>query len=185
MKQYLVIACVLFSVLFFHTARGQIRFYSQYRTIPFVKGGSSDFRLLSGVKLDPNKEVVVALGIGGNFTPKGFKGDLTFRKSAIGLGFNYYLSRSLYLNTDVNLNLLNDIVNNAFDDDTIINYDYFLDYQVNLTVIILRRLHFSMATGIVDFSELLLNTLNDLAFRGSFKPNIALSLKLYMFQIKF
>jgi hypothetical protein len=162
----------------------QVRFYLQYRGIPFYKGGATDFSVLTGVKLDPNKELVVGIGLTGSFTPKDFNGDLKFNKSTFSLGFNYYLSRKFYLGADASLNTIQNIVTSKAVDADKLSGKYFLDYQFRITYVVLRRLHFSINTGIMDFSRLVSKNTTDLIEKQDFKPNVALSLRLYVFQIK-
>jgi hypothetical protein len=163
----------------------QVRFYFQYRGIPFYKGGATDFSVLSGIKLDPNKEIIVGIGLAGNFTPRNIDGDLRFDKNTFSLGFNYYLSRKFYLGADAALSHLQGIVkNNTLNGETLTG-KVFLDYQFNLTLVVLRRLHFSVATGLVDFTKLAIKTTSNIVEEQKLKPDVALSLRLYVFQIKF
>jgi hypothetical protein len=175
---FLIVACAAES-------EGQVRFYFQYRGIPFYKGGATDFSVLSGVKLDPNKEIIVGIGLAGNFTPRNIDGDLRFDKNTFSLGFNYYLSRKFYIGADAALSHLQGIVkNNTLNGETLTG-KMFLDYQFNVTVVALRRLHFSVATGLVDFTKLAIKTTSNIVEEQKLKPDVALSLRLYVFQIKF
>jgi hypothetical protein len=176
--------CLLVSIAVTTGCSGQIRFYFQYRGIPFYKGGATDFSVLTGVKLDPNKELVLGAGLTGSFTTKKFNGDLKFNKSTFSLGFNYYLSRKFYLGADASLNTLQSIIKSKNVDANKLSGKYFLDYQFRITYVVFRRLHFSMNTGIIDFSRLVSKSTSDIIEKQDFKPNVALSLRLYVFQIK-
>jgi len=163
----------------------QVRFYLQYRGIPFYKGGATDFSVLSGVKLDPNKELVLGVGLAGSFTPKELHGDLKLNKSTYSLGYNYYLSRKFYIGADIAFNSLRGIMESSTIDGDKLSGKFFLDYQFRLSYVVLRRFHFSATTGIVDFSDLVKKSTTDIIEKQKFKPNIALSLRVYVFQIKF
>ena len=179
---------VIFSLLISSAipSHGQVRFYAQYDCIPFFnrEAGAWDFNVLSGIKISPDKEIVLGLGLIGKFVPRELNGDLKFKKSTFSLGFNYYLNRKFYLNFNVTGNVLKDIIaapSKSYDE----LYNTFLvDYQVNINYIILRRLHFSFGTGVIDFTNLILNTAQNVIAGNFVKPDIALSLKLYVFQIK-
>ena len=163
---------------------GQIRFYTQYEGIPLFKGGTWDFNVLSGVKISPDKEVVLGLGLIGKYVPGELKGELKFSKSSFSLGFNYYQNRKLYYNFNVTANVLNDILkapSKTYDE---LLHTFLFDYQININYIVLRRLHFSFGTGIVDFTNLVINTAHDFIVGHVVQPDISLSLKLYVFQIK-
>lgn len=164
-------------------ASSQVRFYLQYRGIPYYKGGATDFSVLTGIKLDPNKELMVGLGLGGRFRPRTLDGGLKFGKSTYSLGFNYYFSRKFYIGADASLNTLKDIISNSTSGETLTG-KFFLDYQFRLTYVVFRRLHFGMSTGIVDFTKLAIKTTSDIVKKQELKPDIALSLRLYVFQIK-
>ena len=166
-------------------AYSQVRFYFQYRGIPFYKGGASDFSVLSGVKIDPNKELVLGIGLAGSFTPKELRGDLKFNKSTFSLGFNYYLSRRFYLGTDLALSSLSNVIVDKTTSGETVTGKFFLDYQFKVTYVALRRLHFSLTTGIVDFSNLAIHTTSNLITEQKIQPDIALSLRVYVFQIRF
>lgn len=163
---------------------GQIRFYTQYEGIPLFKGGTWDFNVLSGIKISPDKEVLVGLGLIGRYVPGEFKGDLKFSKSSFSLGFNYYLNRKLYFNFNVTGNLLKNILETPPKNyDRLIN-TLLVDYQININYILFRRIHLSFGTGVVDFTNLVIKTVDDIIVGHMVLPDIALSLKLYVFQIK-
>jgi hypothetical protein len=163
----------------------QVRFYFQYRGIPFYKGGATDFSVLSGVKLDPNKELVLGIGLTGRFVPQELEGDLKFDKNTFSLGFNYYLSRRFYVGVDAALNQLRAIVeDNTLNDETLTG-KFFLDYQFTITYVVLRRLHFSIATGIVDLTRLAVQTTANVIEKQQVTPDLALALRVYVCQIKF
>lgn len=171
--------------VFVTEASSQVRFYFQYRGIPFYKGGATDFSVLSGVKLDPNKEIVLGIGLVGQFTPVNLDGNLKFNKSTFSLGFNYYLSRRFYAGVDVTISELRNIIkDNTFNGETLTG-KFFLDYQFNISYVILRRLHFSVATGITDLTNLAIETTSNVVVNQELIPDVALSLRLYVFQIKF
>jgi hypothetical protein len=166
-------------------AGAQVRFYFQYRGIPLYKGGATDFSVLSGVKLDPNKELVVGVGLAGSFAPRSLKGDLKFDKNTFSLGFNYYWSRKFYTGVDIAFSQLKDIIkDNTFNQETLTG-EFILDYQFNVTYIVFRRLHFSMATGLMDMTDLAVKTASDVVKKQKLVPDVALSLRLYVFQIRF
>jgi len=176
-----VITLFLFSA---NSSLAQIRFYAQYKGIPYFGKGGSDFKLLTGFKLDPNKELVVGLGLLGSFSPNEFEGDLRFKKSSLSLTYNYYHTRRLYFGLALSLDMIDKIItNNSFQEGSLAD-NYFLDYQFDITYVIFRRLHFSFSTGIIDFSNLVVDSTNDLVEYQKFEPNIDLALRLYLFQIK-
>jgi hypothetical protein len=163
---------------------GQIRFYFQYEGIPLFDGGAWDFNVQSGIKISPDKEVLLGLGLIGNFSPKDFSGDIKFSKSSFSLGFNYYLNRQFYLTFNVTANLLNDIIMAYSYSVEELKNKFLIDYQIYINFIVLRRFHLSFGTGVIDFSNLVINTLRDAIIETRIQPNISLSLKLYVFQIK-
>ena len=175
-------ALLIFSALNFEVT-GQIRVYLQYETVPFYKGGSSDFNVLTGIKLDPNKELILGLGLSGRLDVENIEGNLKFDKSSFTLGFSYYQTRRLYYNLNFNLNILNEAIEASITNPEELVNDVFLDYQINVTYIILRRLHFSLATGITHFTNLLVDASSELIEQGTI-PTVGLSMKLYIFQIK-
>jgi len=178
-------ALLLFMMTIFTAASSQVRFYFQYRGIPFYKGGATDFSVLSGVKLDPNKELVVGVGLTGSFVPQELDGDLKFDKNTFSLGFNYYWSRRFYTGVDVAFSRLRNVVqDNTLNNETLTG-KFFLDYQFNITYVVLRRLHFSVATGLVDLTDLAIETTSNVVKKQKLVPDVALSLRLYVFQIRF
>ena len=175
----------VFILLMTYPTFGQVRFYLQYEGIPMYEGGSWDFNVLSGIKVSPDKEVMVGLGLVGHFTPKDLNGDIKFNKSSLSLGFNYYQSRKLYFTFNVTANLLRDIIKAPTQDyDDFVN-NFLLDYQIYINYIVLRRLHFSFGTGVIDFTDLVIDTAHNIITGNFVQPNISLALKLYVFQIKF
>ena len=171
-------------------AISQIRFYAQFRSIPFTEASTNNFNLLTGIKIDPNKEILFGLGLSGTLSPKELKGDVKFNKSSLTLSFNYYLNRRLYLNGELNYNLVGDVITDLVEDDPIVGASrnllkkFFFDYDINVTYIFLQRLHFSFGTGLADFAQLAKSTTDEI-IEGKFQFNVALSLKVYMFQIKY
>ena len=156
----------------------------QYEGIPLFNGGAWDFNVLSGIKISPDKEVILGLGLIGKYVPGELNGDLKFNKSSFSLGFNYYQNRKLYYNFNITGNLLKDIITApAKTYDEFVN-TFLIDYQININYIVLRRLHFSFGTGIIDFTNLVFNQVKNVIVGNIIQPDITLSLKLYVFQIK-
>ena len=168
----------------------QVRFYAQFKNVPFREAGTSTFAVLTGVKLDPNKEILLGWGLLGSLNPSTLRGELRFNKSSFNTSFNYYLSRVWYLNGEVNANLLRGIVTDLLDDDLIVGAGRnllkraFFDYNFNMTFVVMRRLHFSFGTGVVNFAKLVRDTTQDF-LQAKFQLNVALALKVYVFQIKY
>lgn len=162
----------------------QVRFYFQYRGIPFYKGGATDFSVLSGVKIDPNKEIILGIGLAGRFTPQELDGELKLDKNTFSLGFNYYLSRKFYVGADASFSQLKDIIKDSTSGETLTG-EFFLDYQFRITYVILRRLHFAISTGLVDLTQLAIETTSNIIEKQKLTPDIAVSLRLYVFQIPF
>lgn len=183
---------ILVLILMTYSTFSQVRFYNQFKTIPFRKGSSNSFDVLVGAKIDPNKEVVLGLGLAGTYNSKTLIDNISFNQQSITLSYNHYLSRKFYFNFLVNFNLLKnsvrDIQNSNVKDaaDKIFNR-FFVNYEINNTVIILRRLHFSVGMGVVDFASLVKNSsstllngkLPSLDFTGT------AALKVYLFQFKY
>jgi len=171
-------------------ALSQIRFYAQFRQVPFSDGSTNNFTVLTGAKIDPNKEIVLGWGMTGSFRPRQLAGDLRFNKSAFNLSFNFYQTRKLYYNFEVNLNLLKGIVSDLDPDNILIGTSKnllkraFMDYEVIITYVVLRRLHFSFGSGIVNLAQLVKDTTQDFLV-GKIQLNVSLALKVYMFQIKY
>ena len=134
---------------------------------------------------DPNKEIIVGIGLTGSLKPSQLQGDLRFNKNNFSLGLNYYINRRLYLNGEFNFNLIRDVVTNIVDTNIVdasenLLSKFFFDYDINMTYILFQRLHFSFGTGVADFARLAANTSSDI-LQGKFQFNVALSLKVYMF----
>ena len=173
---------IVFSLFLSAQTSAQIRFYFQYRGIPLYQAGMVDFSVLSGIKVDPNKEVVVGLGLTGTFKPLELDGKVAFNKNTFSLGFNYYVSRKFYIGTDAALSQLRSSIRNSTTAETITG-KFFFDYQFKLNYVVLLRLHFGASTGIMDFTKLAVRTAGgDRAQKVT--PNFALSLRVYVFQIK-
>ncbi len=191
MKSKYLFIFILLSASFYHT-RAQVRFYNQFKSIPFIKGNSSSFDVLVGAKIDPNKEIVLGLGLAGSYNTKSAIEDISFNQKSANVSFNYYTSRRFYLNFLVNFNLLknslDDIQNNSVKDAAgkIFNR-FFVNYEITGNYIFLRRLHLSAGMGIADFASVVRSTsstilagdIPSLDFIGT------VSLKLYLFQIKY
>lgn len=184
----------LFFILFVlaFSSFSQVRFYNQFKTIPFRKGSSNSFDVLVGAKLDPNKEIVLGLGLAGTYNTQNFVDNISFNQNSATISYNHYLSRKFYLNFLVNLNLLRNSVddikdNNIKDAANKIYNRFFVNYEINSTAIALRRFHLSLGLGLLDFASLVKNTSSNL-LSGSL-PNLgftsSITLKLYLFQIKY
>ncbi|MEM9856734.1 MAG: hypothetical protein AAF843_05245 [Bacteroidota bacterium] len=169
---------------YFTGLRAQIRFYAQYESLPFNDGFSSDFSFITGIRLDPNKELEVGVGFRGRFNPESLEGELRYSQSSFSLGFNYYHTRRLYYNLDVSVALLNDLLEDLVLDPLDFDDQSYFNYRINVNYIILRRLHFGTGIGLIDFSKLVIETGNDLLQAEKVELNLTLSLKLYLFQIK-
>ena len=186
-KKLLVLSLFLFASL---CSYSQIRFYAQFRSVPFTEAFTNNFNLITGIKIDPNKEILLGLGLTGALSPRKLAGDLKFNKNSLSLSFNYYINRKLYLNGELNYNLVREVLTDLVEDDPIVGASknllrkFFFDYDINVTYIVLRRLHFSFGTGVADFARLARSTTSDI-LDGKFQFNVALSLRVYMFQIKF
>lgn len=183
-KRLILFFLVCISLAIVNNAQAQIRFYAQYSSIPFSESSSKNFNILTGIKLDPNKELVAGIGIGGRFVPEKFDGDLRYSQSSFSLAFNYYQTRRLYYSIDVSFILLNEVINTLFTKPFDLNEESYFNYQININYVVLRRLHFSTGMGAVDFSKLLAETGNNLLESNKIELNLSLSLKLYLFQIK-
>lgn len=183
-KPLILFFLVYISVAMFNNALAQIRFYTQYSSIPFSESSSKNFTVLTGIKLDPNKELVAGIGVRGRFVPEKFDGDLRYSQSSFSLGFNYYHTRRLYYSIDVSFTLLNEVINTILTTPFDLNEESYFNYQINVNYIVLRRLHFSTGMGAVDFSKLLAETGNNLLEAKKIELNLSLSLRLYLFQIK-
>lgn len=173
----------LLLILSAFSTKAQIRLYLQYETVPFYNGGSSDFNVLTGIKLDPNKELVFGVGVIGRLNAEDLDASLKFEKTSFSLGFNYYQTRRLYYNVNFNFNIVRDAIETSFVNPEALVNEFFLDYQINITYIVLRRLHFSLATGITHFTNLIVDASSELIEKGTI-PTVGLSMKLYVFQIK-
>lgn len=178
------ILCVLLISFFFIGANAQIRFYADYNNLPFTNGSTNNFKISTGVKLDPNKELIFGLGLRGRFNPQSLDGSLRFSQSAFSLGFNYYKTRRLYANVDLSLSFLNDVIVDLATDPFSLKGESYLDYKFNIAYIVLRRFHLSTGMSILDFSSLILKTGDDLLATKKIELNISLALRVYLFQIK-
>lgn len=183
-KPLILFFLVYIGLTTFNNSKAQIRFYAQYSSLPFSESSSNNFIVLTGIKLDPNKELVAGIGIRGRFNPQKFDGDLRYSQSSFSLGFNYYQTRRLYYSIDVSVVLLDEVINTFLATPLDLNEESYFNYQINVNYIVLRRLHFSIGMGAVDFSKLLAETGSNLLEAEKIELNLSLSLRLYLFQIK-
>lgn len=182
-KFFVIFLVLLFSSRITHV-KAQIRFYAQYASLPFLDGSSNNFKLTTGIKIDPNKELEIGVGLKGSFNPKNFDSDLRYKQSSFSLGFNYYHTRRLYYNTDISFTLLNDLVDDLIIDPLDFDDKSYLNYRINVNYIVLRRFHFSTGIGLADFSRLLTEAGRDLLNDDKIDLSLSFSLKVYLFQIK-
>lgn len=181
MKRSLLLPALL---IFGVCANAQVRFYLDYSSLPFSDGSTNNFKISTGVKLDPNKELILGIGLRGRFNPQKFDGSLKYSQSAFSIGFNYYQTRRLYGNIDISLSLLNDVVRDLIANPFDLNGESYLDYKFNVSYIVLQRFHFSTGMSVVDFSSLLLQTGGDLLETNKRELNLSFALRIYLFQIK-
>lgn len=167
-----------------NTSSAQIRFYLDYSNIPFLKGSTNNFKVLTGFKLDPNKELVLGIGLRGRFNPTKLDGDLRFSQSNYSIGFNYYYSRRLYFNADLSMSLLKDVLSDITNNPIDLQQELYLNYRINVTFVALRRLHFSTGMSVADFSKLLTDVGESIINLEPTQVNLVFSLRLYLFQIK-
>lgn len=165
-------------------ANAQIRFYADYSSLPFSDGSTNNFKISTGVKLDPNKELILGVGLRGRFNPQKFDGNLRYSQSAFSIGFNYYQTRRLYGNIDVSLALLNNVVKDLVTNPFNLKGESYLDYKFNVAYIVLKRFHLTTGMSVVDFSSLILQTGGDLLETNKRELNLSFALRIYLFQIK-
>lgn len=178
-----ILVSILFGLLSFKT-EGQIRFYLDYTSVPFQEGFQNNFKVLTGFKFDPNKEILVGLGLRGRFSAQDLDGNLRFSQSDFSLGFNYYFSRRFYLNTDVSFSFLNKVLDDVTGNPLDLDSQYYLNYNINATFVILRRLHFATGTSLANFSDLIFDVGDSILELNPSQLSVIFSLRLYLFQIK-
>lgn len=162
----------------------QIRFYAQYAQLPTSESLSQDFKLLSGIKLDPNKEILLGIGLVGRFNPEKLGSDFRYSQTSFSLGFNYYQTRRLYFTIDASLQLINDLIENLTIRPFDLTKESYFNYHIDVSYVILRRLHLSTGFGAVDFSDIVAETGNKVLETKKLELNLTVSAKLYLFQIR-
>lgn len=183
-RWFAISALIIFFLCHSNFGKAQIRIYVDYSNIPFLEGSTNNFKVLTGFKIDPNKELILGIGLRGRFNPKQLNGSLKFSQSNFSLGFNYYYTRRLYFNADLSMSLLNNVLNDLSNNPLNLEQDLYLNYKINVTFVILRRLHLATGMSVADFSKLLSDIGTSVIKLEPVQINLVFSLRLYLFQIK-